>query len=98
MSWRCFNKQRMERFQEQPRPHVRSGREETTINVQGNHGGADYTINELRDATYKHVCTHLLFRKVARIEGTMQAVHKKYVQLDNKQVYTMSDQDVLTDE
>ena len=88
----------MERFQEQPCPHVRSGKEETTTNVQGSHEGEDYTTNELRDVTYKHVCAQLLFRKAAHNEGTMQAVHKEYVQLDDKQVHMMSDQDVLTDE
>ena len=59
--------------------------------------GADYTINELKDATYWHVCAQLLLRKATHIPRTIQAVHKEYLQLDNKQVYTMPNQDELTD-
>ena len=60
--------------------------------------GAKYTINELRDATYKHVCAQLLFRKATHIPGTIQAVHKEYAQLDDMNIYTMPNQDELTDE
>mmetsp|Transcript_17760 Transcript_17760/g.26468 ORF Transcript_17760/g.26468 Transcript_17760/m.26468 type:complete len:127 (-) Transcript_17760:44-424(-) len=37
--------------------------------------GADYTINNLRDTTYKHVCTQLLSRKATHIPGTLQTIY-----------------------
>merc|ERR1712137_162364 len=60
--------------------------------------GAEYNIGELRDATFKHVCAQLLFKKAAHIPGTIEAVYKEYVQLDDREVYTLPDQDELTEE
>jgi len=51
--------------------------------------GAKFTVGELRDATFKHVCTQLWM---------MQPVYKEYAQIDEKGVYTMPDQDALMEE